>query len=464
MTPPADLTPREIVAALDLHIVGQAAAKRVVAIALRNRYRRQRVPDEMRDEIIPKNILMIGPTGVGKTEIARRLARLAQAPMIKVEATKFTEVGYVGRDVESMVRDLTEHSVQMVQAEQMERIAPQAREAALDDLAERLVPAPGSHQAPFAQVGALFGQQPPTAEPADGDADWRTRRRAVREQLAGRDLDGERVEIEVEEQRAPFVQVFGPGGLEEVGMDLENMLGRMMPGRSTKRRVTVCEAKDILAGQHARRMVDTAQATAEAIERVEQRGILFIDELDKVTGGGSASGPDVSREGVQRDLLPIIEGTTVITKYGSVRTDHILFIAAGAFHASKPSDLIPELQGRLPLRVELESLTEDDFVRILTEPKNALTKQYTALLATEGVTLAFRDDGVREIARLAAQINRQGQDIGARRLHTVMERLLEEVSFSAPDISPATVTITAAYVRERVAPLVEDVDLSKYVL
>ena len=462
MTPPPDLTPREIVAALDQHIVGQAAAKRVVAIALRNRYRRQRVPEAMRDEIIPKNILMIGPTGVGKTEIARRLARLAQAPMVKVEATKFTEVGYVGRDVESMVRDLTEHSVQLVQAEQMERIAPQAREAALDDLAERLVPAPGSHQAPFAQVGALFGQPPPTAQP--GDDDWRTRRRTVREQLAQGDLDGERVEIEVEEQRAPFVQVFGPGGLEEVGMDLENMLGRMMPGRSTKRRVTVREAKDILAGQHARRMVDTAQATAEAIERVEQRGILFIDELDKVTGGGTTSGPDVSREGVQRDLLPIVEGTTVITKYGPVRTDHILFIAAGAFHASKPSDLIPELQGRLPLRVELDSLSEDDFFRILTEPKNALTKQYTALLATEGVTLEFRDDGVREVARLAAQINRQGQDIGARRLHTVMERLLDEVSFAAPDISPASVTITAAYVRERVAALAEDVDLSKYVL
>jgi ATP-dependent HslUV protease ATP-binding subunit HslU len=444
------MTPREIVSELDRYIVGQAAAKRAVAVALRNRWRRQQVPEELREEIAPKNIIMIGPTGVGKTEISRRLARLAQAPFIKVEASRFTEVGYVGRDVESMVRDLVDIAVQMVRAEKREAVQEKAARNAEDQLIKLLVPSQ-----------PLTGYGPPTDEEEESLA--RTREK-FRQKLKDGSIEDRKVEVEVEESGFPSFEMFTPQGVEEVGVNVKDMLPGLFGGRRRKQQVTVGEAREILQQQEAEKLIDRQQVAREARLRVEEGGMIFLDELDKVAGREGGRGPDVSREGVQRDLLPIVEGTTVTTRYGMVRTDHILFIAAGAFHVSKPSDLIPELQGRFPIRVELKALTEADFVRILTEPETALTKQYAALLSTEGVTLTFTDDAVREIARLAVEVNANTENIGARRLATLVERLLEEVSFEAPDMDGVDLAVDAAYVQRNLADLVKDQDLSRYVL
>jgi ATP-dependent HslUV protease ATP-binding subunit HslU len=465
----AQLTPRRIVEELDRYIVGQTAAKRAVAVALRNRHRRRQLEGPIRDEVIPKNILMIGPTGVGKTEIARRLARLAGAPFIKVEATKFTEVGYVGRDVDAIVRDLVDGAVRMVQSEKMGEVEERARSEAIDEIADALRPRrprPQRMQAPLDAVAAFLGQRPPEEEAQSEEAQEEAAdsRGRLRERVRAGELDSEMIEIEVEGSKSPFVQVFSPQGMEEMGMNLQDMLGGMFPKTKKRRRVTVAEAQEILTYQRAQALIDMDQVTADAIERVEEAGIVFLDELDKIAGREAGHGPDVSREGVQRDILPIIEGSTVMTKYGPVRTDHILFIAAGAFHVSKPSDLIPELQGRFPLRVELTSLGEGDFVRILTEPENSLIKQYIALLSIEGLEVDFTDDGVREIARIASEVNQRTEDIGARRLHTIMERLLEEVSFDAPEMAPARITVNQAYVLEQLADVAGDADASRYIL
>jgi ATP-dependent HslUV protease ATP-binding subunit HslU len=467
-----DLTPRQIVEELDRYIIGQAAAKKAVAIALRNRHRRQRLSADLRDEVIPKNILMIGPTGVGKTEIARRLARLASAPFVKVEATKFTEVGYVGRDVDSMVRDLVQIAVRLVESEKMEEVQEQARELAMDRVLDLLQPLPQdqSRQSMMGPFGLMM-PGPPTSSSPEMEDNMRRRqeqaervRARLREQLVMGVLDERRVEIEVEESAVAHLPAFSEAGMEEITFNIGDVLGGMLPKRKRKRNVSVREAREILTGEEARKLVDPDQVKREAVERAEQSGIIFIDEMDKIAGREGGSGPDVSRGGVQRDILPIIEGSTVITKFGPVRTDHILFIAAGAFHMSKPSDLIPELQGRLPIRVELESLGEGDFRRILTEPKNALTRQYEALLATEGVRLEFTPDGLDEIARTAATVNSRTENIGARRLHTVMEKLLEELSFQAPDVDTPHVVVDAAYVRNRLSAIVADQDLSRYIL
>lgn len=465
-------------AELDKYIVGQAKAKRAVAIALRNRYRRQQLPPELRDEILPKNILMIGPTGVGKTEIARRLAMLVHAPFVKVEATKFTEVGYVGRDVDSMVRDLTNIAVRMVEQEKMEEVRPKAERRAYEKLATLLLNATerpkrarprgvSPLEAIFQMLNQFEGEEDSPEEhespPPDEQMDRRARRRQVLEQLKSGALDRETIEIEVEENLTPFVQVFSPQGIEEMGLDTD-LLAPFRPRSRSKRVTTIAEAREIFTQQEARKMIDRSAVIREAIQRVEQTGIIFLDEIDKIAGSGRAVGPDVSREGVQRDLLPIIEGSTVATKYGPVRTDHILFIAAGAFHTAKPSDLIPELQGRLPIRVELEPLGAEDFRRILTEPKNALTKQYQQLMATEGVQLEFTDDAIDEIARIAGEVNARTENIGARRLHTVMERLMEDLSFDAPDHAGERIVIDRAYVQAKLADVLKDVDLSRYIL
>jgi ATP-dependent HslUV protease ATP-binding subunit HslU len=461
------LTPRRIVEELDKFIVGQTDAKRAVAIALRNRYRRSRLGAEMRDEVIPKNILMIGPTGVGKTEIARRLARLAAAPFVKVEATKFTEVGYVGRDVDAMIRDLVETAIQMVRSEQVSTVGERAATQARDRLVEILVPAPRREGGFSNPLEALFGggrapAPSPGPEPTHAD-DLRERRAAARARLDRGELDRDTVEIEVEESALPTVEVFSGQGVEEMGINLQDLFGNMLPRRRKRRRMLVPDALRVLTNEEAQKLIDMDEVVREGIRRAEQAGIVFIDEIDKISGREGGAGPDVSREGVQRDILPIIEGSTVTTKHGAVRTDHMLFIAAGAFHVSRPSDLIPELQGRLPIRVELESLTEADFVRILVEPENALTKQYAALLETEGVAVEFPPDGVTEIARIAASVNAEHEDIGARRLHTILEKVTEELSFAAPE-APARVRIDAAYVKERLAGILADHDLSRYVL
>jgi len=478
-----NLTPRQIVEELDKYIVGQDKAKRAVAVALRNRYRRQLLGEDMRDEVIPKNILMIGPTGVGKTEIARRLAQIANAPFIKVEATKFTEVGYVGRDVDSMVRDLVELAVRMLENEKIAEVQEEARRLVIERILDIMQPLPKPEkerrppkelEAAYEIVGHLFGQKQPPAELPEPESsiqeeiERRTRiREKLRAQLMEGVLDDQKIDIEVEEGGAPFLQVFTPQGMEEMGIDVQSMLGPMMPRRRRAKTVAIREAKELLLLEEGRRLVDQDQIVREAVERTEQSGIIFVDELDKIAGREKESqgGPQVSREGVQRDILPIIEGSTVISKYGPVRTNHILFIAAGAFHVSKPSDLIPELQGRLPIRVELDSLRDKDFERILIEPKNALIKQYIALLATEGVQVKFTKDSVVEIARIAGEVNSQMENIGARRLHTIMERVLEDLSFSAPELASGdVVTIDAAYVRERLEDIVKNEDLSKYIL
>jgi len=459
------MTPREIVAELDKFIIGQTKAKRAVAIALRNRYRRRRLKAELQEEFAPKNILMIGPTGVGKTEIARRLAKLARAPFVKVEATKFTEVGYVGRDVDSMIRDLVETSIHMVKSERMSEVQDRALALAEERLLDYLVP-PRTRERPFNPLGALFGMgQASQREDDDSDEDdFAARREAVRRRLAAKEMEDVIVEIEVEQNTPQMLEVFSGSGVEEMGVNLQDLFGHLIPKRKKKRKVTVAEARKILAQEEAQKLIDMDEVTAVAIERAEQDGIVFIDEIDKIAGRESGAGPDVSREGVQRDILPIVEGSTVMTKYGPVKTDHILFIAAGAFHVSKPSDLIPELQGRFPIRVELESLSRDDFKRILTEPKNALLLQYAKLLETEDVQLEFTEDGIEEIARIAEEVNDKTEDIGARRLHTIVERLLEEVMFSAPEMQGERVVVDRTFVREKLADVAADTDLSRYIL
>jgi ATP-dependent HslUV protease ATP-binding subunit HslU len=442
-------TPREIVSELDRYIIGQRDAKRAVAIALRNRWRRQQVPEELRDEIAPKNIIMIGPTGVGKTEIARRLAKLSQAPFIKVEASKFTEVGYVGRDVESIIRDLTELAVNLVSAEETVTVQAKAEDQAEERVLDVLLPSPT----------APPGQTPPPAESSET-------REKFRKLLRLGELDDRVVQVELaDDGGGPSISLMTPQGVEEMGVQFRDLLGSMMPQRTKHRQMKVSEARDAFVHEEAQKLVDMDRVRELAVSRVEQSGIVFIDEIDKVAVGvGSRSGPDISREGVQRDLLPIVEGSTVQTKQGPVRTDHILFIAAGAFHVAKPSDLIPELQGRFPIRVELSSLGREDLVRILTEPDNSLVRQYIALLKTEGVALEFKDEGVQALADIAAVVNETSANIGARRLHTVMERLLDELSFDAPDLSGARVVVDSAMVHERLDDLVEDRDLSQFIL
>ncbi|WP_340024116.1 ATP-dependent protease ATPase subunit HslU [Paenibacillus sp. FSL K6-1096] len=461
------LTPRQIVTELDKYIVGQRQAKKSVAVALRNRYRRSLLSEELRDEVVPKNILMIGPTGVGKTEIARRLAKLVNAPFIKIEATKFTEVGYVGRDVESMVRDLVETSIRMVKLERTEKVKDRAEELANDRIVAILAPSSSkgkSQRNPFEMIfGGNSGSAEDTKEEAE-DGSLSERRRGIKFKLLAGQLEDDIIEIDVEDTTPSMMDMFAGQGNDQIGMNMQEMFGSLLPKRTKKRKLPIREARKVLIQDEAAKLIDTDDMIQESVARAEQSGIIFIDEIDKVASQGKGSGPDVSREGVQRDILPIVEGSTVMTKYGPVKTDYILFIAAGAFHIAKPSDLIPELQGRFPIRVELSSLTLEDFVSILTEPENALTKQYVHLLQTENIEIQFQKEAIQEIAKIAASVNQNMENIGARRLHTILEKLLEDLSFEAPELTLDTMVITPEYVREKLAGIAQDRDLSQYIL
>jgi ATP-dependent HslUV protease ATP-binding subunit HslU len=462
-----EMTPRQIVAELDKHVVGQRNAKRAVAIALRNRIRRQKLPPEMAVDVMPKNMIMIGSTGVGKTEIARRLARMSNSPFLKVEASKFTEVGYVGRDVESMIRDLTEIAVDMIRQEKIDEVAEKAELNVEEQLLDLLLPPPRSSASSlYAFDPSVTDEQPSHLDLKDAtrDEQFQRTREKLRAQLREGKLDNRLVEVEIREKNFPVIELAGPQGVEEMGINMKDMLGNLFQGRTKTHKMTVDEAIEHLMAEEEERLVDMDQVARAAIERVEQSGIIFLDEIDKIAGRESGHGPDVSREGVQRDILPIVEGTTVNSRYGMVRTDHILFIAAGAFHVSKPADLIPELQGRFPIRVELESLTVEDFKRILTEPKNALIKQYQAMMATEEVNIDFTEDAIDSIANFAARVNENTENIGARRLQTIMEKLLEEISFEGPDLEPKNQRIDAAYVDSMLSETVKDQDLSRYIL
>ncbi|MDZ7330601.1 MAG: ATP-dependent protease ATPase subunit HslU [candidate division KSB1 bacterium] len=448
-----ELTPKQIVQELDKYIIGQDRAKKSVAIALRNRWRRLQVEDELREEIMPNNIILIGPTGVGKTEIARRLARLANAPFVKVEASKFTEVGYVGRDVESIIRDLVDLAVSMVRSEKTAEVEEKAEQLAEERLLDILLP-------PISK-----GEDKNQLDESDElKAKWNRTREKLRQQLRAGQLDERTIEMEVQTENFPMMQIISPMGVEEMGLNIQDLLGPMFPKRIKKRRMKIPDAMRYLAQEEAQKLIDMEEVIREAIHRVENSGIVFLDEIDKIAGEDSGHGPDVSREGVQRDLLPVVEGTNVLTKYGMVKSDHILFIASGAFHVSKPSDLIPELQGRFPIRVELDSLTTEDFVRILTEPENALIKQYTAMLSTEGVKLEFTEEAIWEIAKIATEVNERAENIGARRLHTILTTLLEDILFEVPDTKIKKITITDKKVREKLKDIVEDEDLSRYIL
>jgi ATP-dependent HslUV protease ATP-binding subunit HslU len=451
---PRELTPREIVQELDKYIIGQHLAKRSVAIALRNRWRRLQTSAELQEEIMPNNIIMIGPTGVGKTEIARRVSKLTNAPFIKVEASKFTEVGYVGRDVESIIRDLTEYAVNMVKAERRAEVNQKAKELSEERILDILVPVRKSATGAAAEEGSPVSEEPNST------------REKFRTRLRNGELEGRTIELDLPASPGgPLMQVIGPVNLEEMGVNLQDMFGNLMPKKMKRRKITIAEARLILTNEEAQKLIDHDAATREAVHRVENSGIVFIDEIDKIAGSKVTGSPDVSREGVQRDLLPIVEGSNVLTKYGMVKTDHVLFIASGAFHVSKPSDLIPELQGRFPIRVELSSLTEEDFVSILTKPENALSKQYVALVATDGVKIEFADDAIREIAKIAGEVNEQVENIGARRLHTIMTVLLEDILFDAPDnIQQKELVVDAPLVREKLASLIRNRDLSRYIL
>ncbi|MHB8170486.1 MAG: ATP-dependent protease ATPase subunit HslU [Thermincolia bacterium] len=465
-----DLTPRQIVEELDKHIVGQGNAKRAVAIALRNRQRRKKLPPEMRDDIVPKNIIMIGPTGVGKTEIARRIAKLVAAPFVKVEATKFTEVGYVGRDVESMIRELVETSIRMVKLEKMKEVEERAKGLALEKIAEIMAPLPTKENNMRNPLELIFGGNHSGSDSQDSDEELQestkkvqNERAILKERLIKGDLENQYIEIEVDESTPPVVEVFS-GTADEMGINIQDMLGGIFPKKKKKRKLTVAEAKKIILNEEAQKLIDMDEAVSLAVERAEESGIIFLDEIDKIATKDAGGSPDVSRGGVQRDILPIVEGCTIMTKYGAVKTDYILFIAAGAFHTAKPSDLIPELQGRFPIRVELENLTEEDFRHILIEPQNALIKQYCALLETEGLRVDFSQDALAEIAKIAYTVNEQTENIGARRLHTILEKLLEELSFNATEMETKQVEINQQYVQKRLNDVVRNQDLSRYIL